>query len=77
MPSGWSAARSRSSRLFLPQARATPHGALLAELHDEPVSSGRGCSAPYGVKRNLSNFPLRRGHRSPDERLDYTVQSVA
>jgi hypothetical protein len=39
---------------------------VLAEILDEPVNSSRNRRIPRGVKRKMSNFPLRRGYkRSP------------
>lgn len=39
---------------------------MLAEILDEPVASSRNRRNPRGVKRKMSNFPLRRGYqRSP------------
>jgi hypothetical protein len=33
--------------------------------------SSRGRRIPRGVKRKMSNFPLRRGHAAGTGRLDY------
>ncbi len=42
------------------------HDAVLAEILDEPVVSSRNRRNPRGVKRKMSNYPLRRGYeRSP------------
>ncbi len=39
---------------------------MLAEILDESVASSRNRRNPRGVKRKMSNFPLRRGYkRSP------------
>ena len=39
---------------------------MLAEILDETVASSRNRRNPRGVKRKMSNFPLRRGYkRSP------------
>ena len=39
---------------------------MLAEILDEPVVSSRNRRNPRGVKRKMSNYPLRRGYkRSP------------
>ena len=41
----------------------------MAEILDEPVASSRN---PRGVKRKMSNYPLRRGYkRSP--RIDFSA----
>ena len=36
---------------------------MLAEILDEPVNSSRNRRIPRGVKRKMSNFPLRRGYK--------------
>ena len=39
---------------------------MLAEILDEPVASSRNRRNPRGVKRKMSNYPLRRDYkRSP------------
>ena len=39
---------------------------MLAEILDESAASSRNRRNPRGVKRKMSNFPLRRGyHRLP------------
>ena len=39
---------------------------MLAEILNETVASSRNRRNPRGVKRKMSNFPLRRGYkRSP------------
>ena len=58
--------------LFPPQARKAFHKAVLAEILEEKVVSSRGRQIPRGVKRKMSNFPLRRGHASGTGRLDYS-----
>jgi len=35
--------------------------------------SSRGRQIPRGVKRKMSNFPLRRGHASGAGRLNYST----
>ena len=42
-----------------PQAWPRAHQAILHELRAERVSSSRGRAVPRGVKRKMSNFPLR------------------
>ena len=44
------------SRLRLGQA-------VLEEILDESVASSRNRRNPRGVKRKMSNFPLRRGYK--------------
>ena len=55
-----SAARSRVSPPFPPQHRLTFHDAVLDEILQERVGSSRNRRNPRGVKRKMSNFPLRR-----------------
>ena len=35
---------------------------VLEEILDEPAASSRNRRNPRGVKRKMSNFPLRRGY---------------
>ena len=52
--------------LFPPRDRKAFHDAVLTEILDEPVASSRNRRNPRGVKRKMSNYPLRRGYkRSP------------
>jgi len=46
---------------------------VLAEILEERVVSSRGRQIPRGVKRKMSNFPLRRGHTSGADRLNYST----
>jgi hypothetical protein len=55
-----SAARSRASPPFPPRHRRIFHDAVLDELLQERVGSSRNRRNPRGVKRKMSNFPLRR-----------------
>ena len=65
-PCALSAARWSPSVLFPPRHRKSFHDAVLAEILDESVASSRNRRNPRGVKRKMSNFPLRRGYkRSP------------
>jgi hypothetical protein len=36
---------------------------VLAEIHDELAASSRNRRNPRGVKRKMSNFPIRRGYK--------------
>jgi len=64
--SALSAARWHPTALFPPRDRKRFHDTVLAEILDEPVNSSRDRRIPRGVKRKMSNFPLRRGYqRSP------------
>ncbi len=58
--------------LFPPQERKAFHKAVLAEIPEERVVSSRGRQIPRGVKRKMSNFPLRGGHTSDARRLNYS-----
>ena len=69
---GSSAANFLSSSLFPPQDRKAYHKAVLAEILEERVVSSRGRQIPRGVKRKMSNFPLRRGHTSDARRINYS-----
>jgi len=45
---------------FPPEQRAAFHRAVLAEILQERVVSSRNRRNPRGVKRKMSNFPIRR-----------------
>ena len=45
---------------------------ILDELRAETVSSSRGRVVPRGVKRKMSNFPLRPRRRIATHRQNYT-----
>jgi len=45
--------------LFPPRGRRTFHEAVLDEILQERAVSSRGQRRPRGVKRKMSNFPLR------------------
>ena len=65
-PSALSAVRWHLTAQFPPRGRKQFHDAVLAEILDEPVVSSRNRRNPRGVKRKMSNYPLRRGYeRSP------------
>ena len=50
----------------IPRGRKEFHNAVLDEILDESAASSRNRRNPRGVKRKMSNFPLRRGYkRSP------------
>nr|MBA3506891.1 hypothetical protein [Betaproteobacteria bacterium] len=50
--------------------RKTFHERILDELLEDRVASSRGRRNPRGVKRKMSNFPLRRRHDMPLEPID-------
>jgi hypothetical protein len=43
---------------------------VLAEILEERAVSGRGRQAPRGVKRKMSNYPLRPRTPLPTTRVD-------
>ena len=45
---------------FPPAQRAAFHDAVIAEILQERVVSSRNRRTPRGVKRKMSNFPIRR-----------------
>ena len=47
-------------QLFPPGERAAFHEAVLEEILEERAVSSRNRRNPRGVKRKMSNFPLRR-----------------
>jgi len=74
MPCGSSDAPCRDRSLFPPQDHAACHEALLKEILDERVVSSRQRQTPGGVKRKMSNDPLRPRHPWPTHRLVITVE---
>jgi hypothetical protein len=44
---------------------------VLNEILEERAVSGRGRQAPRGVKRKMSNYPLRPRAPQPITRVDY------
>jgi hypothetical protein len=57
--------------LFPPQERKAFHKAVLAEILEERVVSSRGRQMPRGVKRKMSNFPLRPRNASATGPVNY------
>ena len=57
--------------LFPPQKRKAFHKTVLAEILDERVVSSRGRQISRGVKRKMSNFPLRPRNASTAGPLNY------
>ena len=50
---------------------------MLEEILDESLPSSRNRRNPRGVKRKMSNFPLRRGYkRSPLIDISATIRIV-
>jgi hypothetical protein len=46
---------------------------VLKEMLEERVVSGRGRQVPRGVKRKMSNYPLRPRAPQPTTRIDFTA----
>ncbi len=46
---------------------------MLDEILDERVASSRGRQVPRGVKRKMSNYPLRPRIPQPTTRVDFTA----
>ena len=60
MPSTSCAAGSFIPALFPPRLTGpSAEGAILDEILEEQVVSSRGQAKPRGVKRKMSNYPLR------------------
>ena len=59
--------------LFPPQQKKALHEAILDEILDERVVSSRNRINPRGVKRKMSNYPLRPRKRQPTRRLDFAM----
>jgi len=56
--------------LFPPQNKKALHEAILEEILQERVTSSRSRINPRGVKRKMSNYPLRPRNRQPTRRRD-------
>ena len=56
--------------LFPPLEKKIWHEAILDEILEERVSSSRNRVNPRGVKRKMSNYPLRPRRRQRTRRLD-------
>ena len=67
-----SAANFPSLSLFPPPERKAFHKAVLAEILEERVVSSRGRQIPRGVKRKMSNFPLRPRNAKATGPVDYS-----
>src|SRR5260370_12851687 len=64
-------ASSPCSALFPPQQRKAFHSAVLEEILQERVVSSRNRRNPRGVKRKMSNFPLRPRHAKPSPPINF------
>ena len=72
----WSGASYRCLLHFPPPARLALHEAVLNEILEERVVSSRGRRVPRGVKRKMSNYPLRPRASQPIIRIDFTAAIV-
>jgi len=57
--------------LFPPQDRKAFHNAVLDEILQERVVSSRNRRNFRGVKRKMSNFPLRPRHAKPPQPIEF------
>lgn len=65
MPYASCGANSLPSTLFPPLDRNAFHERMLDEILQERVAARRGRRNPRGVKRKMSNFPLRPRDAEP------------
>ena len=72
MPFGSSNASCLAALLFPPRQRNAFHDAVLDEILEERVSSSRNRRNARGVKRKMSNYPLRPRKRQPTCHIDYS-----
>ena len=56
--------------LFPPRQKHALHEAILDEILQERAISSRNRINPRGVKRKMSNYPLRSRKRQPTQRLN-------
>lgn len=56
--------------LFPPAKRKAFHKAVLDEILQDRVVSSRNRRNPRGVKRKMSNFPLRPRHLKPMPKIN-------
>jgi len=59
-----------------PQQRRTFHNAVLDEILQERVVSSRNRRNPRGLKRKMSNFPLRPATSSPCPRSTFASHQI-
>lgn len=67
----WSNGAWHATPLFPPRHRTILHEAILDEILEERVVSSRHRINPRGVKRKMSNYPLRPRKRQRTRRIDY------
>ena len=66
---GW-----RVMALFPPRKRKAFHEAILDEILEERVVSSRNRINPRGVKRKMSNYPLRPRQRSRTRHVEFAMR---
>ena len=59
--------------LLPPRQKKALHEAVLQEILQERVSSSRRRLNPRGVKRQMSNYPLRPRQRGPTRRINFSA----
>ena len=62
--------------LFPPRQRKAFHEMVLREILQERVSSSRNRINPRGVKRKMSNYPLRPRPRESTRRIDFNTRVI-
>jgi hypothetical protein len=67
----WSSGGWPITQLFPPRQRTALHQAILDEILQERVVSSRNRLNPRGVKRKMSNYPLRPRQRSRTRRIEF------
>jgi hypothetical protein len=72
MPSALSSAGSPVTLLFPPRQKKVFHEAILKEILQERVGSSRSRINQRGVKRKMSDYPLRSRKRQRTRRLDHS-----
>jgi hypothetical protein len=70
-PCMWSSGVWPVTPLFPPQQRKIFHETILNEILEERVVSSRKRINPRGVKRKMSNYPLRPRKRQRTRRIDF------
>ena len=60
--------------LFPPHKRKVLHETILDEILQERVTSSRNRINPRGVKRKMSNYPLRPRKRQRTRRIDFSTK---
>jgi hypothetical protein len=59
--------------LLPPRQKKAFHELVLQEILEERVSSSRQRINPRGVKRKMSNYPLRPRKRGPTRRINFSA----